>query len=100
MNDDHDAMGDKAVPVLAAPSITPDSATPNMGTTSTPPTERIIEPPAPATESNGPEGANISRNRSGSFSALAIAAIVAGIVGLSAWYLTRPTPLMIQGEAG
>ena len=31
--------------------------------------------------------------------ALVLALIVAGIVGTSAWYLTRPTPLQIQGEA-
>ena len=28
-----------------------------------------------------------------------LAVIVAAIVGLSAWYLSRPTPLLIQGEA-
>ena len=31
--------------------------------------------------------------------AIALAVIVAVIVGLSAWYLSRPVPLMIQGEA-
>jgi HlyD family secretion protein len=31
--------------------------------------------------------------------AIAVAAIVAVIVGLSAWYLSWPVPLMIQGEA-
>ena len=31
--------------------------------------------------------------------AIVLAVIVAAIVGLSAWYLTRPTPLLIQGEA-
>ena len=31
--------------------------------------------------------------------AIALAIIVAVIVGLSAWYLSRPVPLMIQGEA-
>jgi len=30
---------------------------------------------------------------------IAVALIVLAIVGLSAWYLSRPTPLMIQGEA-
>ncbi len=37
--------------------------------------------------------------RSGAPTAIALAVIVAAIVGLSAWYLSRPTPLMIQGEA-
>src|SRR5262249_25132589 len=31
--------------------------------------------------------------------AIVLAVIVAAIVGLSAWYLSRPTPLLIQGEA-
>jgi HlyD family secretion protein len=31
--------------------------------------------------------------------AIVLAVIVAAIVGLSAWYLTRPAPLLIQGEA-
>jgi len=31
--------------------------------------------------------------------AIVLAVIVAAIVGLSAWYLSRPVPLMIQGEA-
>ncbi|HWT99156.1 MAG TPA: efflux RND transporter periplasmic adaptor subunit [Terriglobales bacterium] len=39
------------------------------------------------------------RHRPSSIPALVLAAIVAGIVILSAWYLTRPVPLMIQGEA-
>lgn len=39
------------------------------------------------------------RRRSGVTSALVLALIVGAIVALSAWYLTRPTPLMIQGEA-
>jgi HlyD family secretion protein len=37
--------------------------------------------------------------RSGAPTAIALAVIVAAIVGLSAWYLSLPTPLMIQGEA-
>ena len=36
---------------------------------------------------------------SGVATAIVLAVIVASIVGLSAWYLTRPTPLLIQGEA-
>ena len=31
--------------------------------------------------------------------AIALAVIVAVIVGLSAWYLSRPEPLLVQGEA-
>jgi HlyD family secretion protein len=38
-------------------------------------------------------------SHSGLPTAIALAAIVTAIVGLSAWYLTRPTPLLIQGEA-
>jgi HlyD family secretion protein len=37
--------------------------------------------------------------RPSSVPAVVLALIVAGIVALSAWYLTRPVPLMIQGEA-
>jgi HlyD family secretion protein len=36
---------------------------------------------------------------SGVATAIVLAVIVAAIVGLSAWYLSRPTPLLIQGEA-
>lgn len=36
---------------------------------------------------------------SGVPTAIVLAVIVAAIVGLSAWYLSRPTPLLIQGEA-
>ena len=38
-------------------------------------------------------------SHSGLATAIVLAVIVAAIVGLSAWYLTRPTPLLIQGEA-
>ena len=38
-------------------------------------------------------------SHSGVPTAIVLAAIVAAIVGMSAWYLSRPTPLLIQGEA-
>ena len=38
-------------------------------------------------------------SHSGVPTAIVLAAIVAAIVGSSAWYLSRPTPLLIQGEA-
>src|SRR5215472_19245779 len=38
-------------------------------------------------------------SHSGVATAIVLAVIVAAIVGLSAWYLSRPTPLLIQGEA-
>ena len=38
-------------------------------------------------------------SHSGVPTAIVLAMIVAAIVGMSAWYLSRPTPLLIQGEA-
>src|SRR5262245_27751705 len=52
-------------------------------------TEAPIKRPLPATKAK----------RSRGTPAAVLNLIVAAIVGLSAWYLTRPTPLMIQGEA-
>jgi HlyD family secretion protein len=40
-----------------------------------------------------------SARRKAAPTAIVLAVIVAVIVGLSAWYLSRPVPLMIQGEA-
>ena len=53
--------------------------------------------PIPAA-SELPASAPPSRH-SGILPSLIMLLIVAGIVGLSAWYLMRPTPLLIQGEA-
>jgi HlyD family secretion protein len=39
------------------------------------------------------------RRQGGTAATIAVAIIVMAIVGLSAWYLSRPTPLIIQGEA-
>jgi HlyD family secretion protein len=41
----------------------------------------------------------ISRRKGGGKTAIAVTIVLAVIVGLSAWYLSRPTPLIIQGEA-
>jgi HlyD family secretion protein len=43
--------------------------------------------------------AGAKRKRGGATSAFVLILIVGSIVSLSAWYLTRPTPLTIQGEA-
>jgi HlyD family secretion protein len=51
--------------------------------------EAPVKEPVPATRGKRP----------GVIPAVLLTLIVAAIVGLSAWYLTRPTPLMIQGEA-
>jgi HlyD family secretion protein len=39
------------------------------------------------------------RRQGGTTTTIAVAIIVVAIVSLSAWYLSRPTPLLIQGEA-
>ncbi len=56
--------------------------------------------PIPAPESPGKEKPKPERATGGAVaSALIVTLIVAGIVGLSIWYLARPQPLIVQGEA-
>jgi HlyD family secretion protein len=56
-------------------------------------------PVAPAEASVAPQMPPSAGSRPSSIPAVVLALIVAGIVALSAWYLTRPVPLMVQGEA-
>lgn len=55
--------------------------------------------PATAPVSTLPAMPKPERRHSGILPTLVLLLIVVGIVGLSAWYLMRPTPLLIQGEA-
>lgn len=61
-------------------------------TPNAPTTDRVEDAPTQPLPST-------KQKRSGVMPAAVLTLIVATIVGLSAWYLTRPTPLMIQGEA-
>ena len=53
------------------------------------------EPAPPAAKPPAPHAAKLG----GRGTAVVLAAIVLGILGLSVWYLSRPTSLQIQGEA-
>jgi HlyD family secretion protein len=56
--------------------------------------------PIPAPESPGKEKPKLERASGGGVAAaLIVTLVVAGIVGLSIWYLARPQPLIVQGEA-
>jgi HlyD family secretion protein len=75
-------MGESSTPIPNGETSTPAGSP--AGRAETPATQ-----PLPA----------MKRQRSGVIPAVVLTLIVGAIVGLSAWYLTRPTPLMIQGEA-
>ena len=54
----------------------------------------------PAQEVRAKAGPRSERAAGGARAAAAIVTLVlAGIVGLSVWYLVRPQPLVVQGEA-
>lgn len=56
--------------------------------------------PIPAYENPGKEKPKPERASGGGVAAaLIVTLVVAGIVGLSIWYLARPQPLIVQGEA-
>jgi len=62
------------------------------------PAMRGSEPAVAAASSSSPEDRKRPRGGGGA-AAIAVAIVLVVVVGLSAWYLSRPTPLIIQGEA-
>jgi HlyD family secretion protein len=53
----------------------------------------------PASGAAPPEDKARASSQGGGKATIAVATVVVAIVGLSAWYLSRPTSLIIQGEA-
>lgn len=64
-------------------------------------TSPVSEAPtgAPTTSANGGKPTDTVSRSSARIAAAIVALSVAGIVGLSLWYLVRPEPLIVQGEA-
>ena len=82
------------------PSVGPSSASPTIGDVRAPhDTQPTASGPDKPTTGGSAAGRPTKPGRSGTISTLVLVAIVVAIVSLAAWYLTRPTPLMIQGEA-
>ena len=54
------------------------------------------------TEAKSAQSQEASKHRaslSASVSSIIVSVVIAAVVGLSVWYLVRPQPLLVQGEA-
>ena len=100
-------MGEQSTPVSSSEAFSASSTPSASPTSSDAPLLDKISPTAPKFDSSTTERREdvaapshpVKPKRSGVVPAVVLTVIVGAIVGLSAWYLTRPTPLMIQGEA-
>jgi HlyD family secretion protein len=100
-------MGEQSTPVSSSEAFSASSTPSASPTSSDAPLLDKISPTAPKFDSSTTERRQdvatpshpVKPKRSGVIPAVVLTVIVGAIVGLSAWYLTRPTPLMIQGEA-